>query len=143
MTDSPKDCIFCKIVAGEIPCYKVYEDDQFLGFLDIAPFSRGHCLIIPKAHIRWVQDVPNVGQYFQTTTRVLKAVEKVLNPLLIHYLTWGDIHHAHIHIIPRYQDDNLGTPYQHTKHQPELKTAGSQMTQMAEKIFNQTSTLPT
>lgn len=55
------DCPFCKIVGGEIPSAKVYEDDEHLAFLDIRPQSPGHTLIIPKKHQRWVWDVPKQG----------------------------------------------------------------------------------
>ena len=55
------DCVFCRIVRGELPCYKVYEDNDFLSFLDIRPLSRGNCLVIPKKHVKWVYDVENFG----------------------------------------------------------------------------------
>ena len=56
----PRDpgCIFCKIVAGEIPCHKVYEDEAVFGFLDIGPLTPGHCLLIPKGHFQNIFDVP-------------------------------------------------------------------------------------
>jgi len=50
------NCLFCQIIKGEVPCYKVYEDKDFLGFLDIYPVSNGHCLLIPKTHYRWVYE---------------------------------------------------------------------------------------
>jgi len=59
------NCIFCKIVKGEIPAYKIYEDENFLAFLDINPQSPGHTQVIPKRHYRWVWDIPNVGAYFE------------------------------------------------------------------------------
>ena len=52
-----KDCIFCKIARGDIPCNKVYEDKDFIAFLDITPRNKGHTLVIPKKHFRWVWDV--------------------------------------------------------------------------------------
>jgi diadenosine tetraphosphate (Ap4A) HIT family hydrolase len=54
-----KDCIFCKIISGEIPSHKVYEDENFLAFLDIHPQSPGHIQVIPKKHFRWVWDLPS------------------------------------------------------------------------------------
>ena len=57
-----QDCIFCKIVAGEIPCRKVYEDDNFLAFFDVRPLNLGHTLVIPKKHCRWVWDVDNIDE---------------------------------------------------------------------------------
>ncbi|MBX4206570.1 HIT domain-containing protein [Candidatus Parcubacteria bacterium] len=59
------NCIFCKIASGEIPAHKVYEDGDFVAFLDINPRASGHVQVIPKEHHRWVWDVPNVGAYFE------------------------------------------------------------------------------
>ena len=53
------NCIFCKIVKGELPSYKVYEDDKCMAFLDIHPVAMGHTLLIPKEHYRWAQDMPD------------------------------------------------------------------------------------
>lgn len=97
------DCIFCKIVKGELPFYKVYEDDAYLAFLDIYPKSRGHTLLITKKHYRWVHDVDNFGKYWETAREVLKAVEKAVQPKWTQYFTHGLIPHAHIHIVPRYE----------------------------------------
>ncbi len=100
------DCIFCKIVAGEIPCHKVWEDDNFLGFLDIKPINKGQSLLIPKKHYRWVDDVPNFGDYFEAAKKIGLATRKVLSPLTICYVTLGfAVSHAHIRIIPRFPDD--------------------------------------
>ena len=96
------DCIFCKIVKGESPCYKVYEDENYLGLLDIFPASKGHVLLITKKHYRWVHDVENFEKYWGTALKVKKALEKAMSPKWIQYLTHGLIQHAHIHIIPRY-----------------------------------------
>ena len=62
-----ENCIFCKIVAKEIPAHIVYEDSDFVAFLDTNPVSVGHTLIVPKIHHRWVWDVPNIGAYFEVT----------------------------------------------------------------------------
>lgn len=96
------DCIFCKIVAGELPCYKVYEDSQFLGFLDINPSSFGHSLLIPKKHYRWVYDVPNFGEFFEVAKKVALTLKSTLNVDYVSFLTLGElVQHAHIHIIPQ------------------------------------------
>jgi histidine triad (HIT) family protein len=100
------DCIFCKIVAGELPCYKVYEDDKYLGFLDIHPLTLGNSLLIPKDHHRWVFNVPNFGEYFEIAKKIALASEIVLNTESVSLLTLGyEVPHAHIRIIPRYPDD--------------------------------------
>lgn len=100
-----KDCIFCQIVTGKSPSYKVYEDDLFFGFLDIYPKSRGHTLLIPKKHYQWVYDVEEFERYWKTTLKVTKAIQKSQKPYFIQYLTFGlDVPHAHIHIIPYYKE---------------------------------------
>jgi len=73
------DCIFCKIVKGEIPAFKVYEDNDFLAFLDINPISVGHTLLIPKKHYRWVYDVPNFGEYWQVAQKIALSIKNCGN----------------------------------------------------------------
>jgi histidine triad (HIT) family protein len=95
------DCIFCKIVAKEIPAEIVYEDDNFLAFLDINPRSPGHCQVIPKQHFRWVWNVPNVGEYFEVAKKIALAQQKSFNQEAIWSRIMGDeITHAHIWIFP-------------------------------------------
>ncbi len=97
-----QDCVFCKIVKGELPCYKVYEDEKFLGFLDINPRVEGHTLLIPKKHYRWVYDVPEFGEYWEVAKKIALAAKKALGAEFISFVTHGlDVHHAHIHILPR------------------------------------------
>ncbi|MFA7301158.1 MAG: HIT domain-containing protein [Candidatus Shapirobacteria bacterium] len=100
------DCIFCKIVKGDIPCYKVYEDENFLGFLDIRPIATGHCLLIPKTHFRWTYDVPNFGQYFEIAKKIGLATKTAVNADYVSFVTFGnEVPHAHIWIIPRFIGD--------------------------------------
>jgi histidine triad (HIT) family protein len=95
------DCIFCKIVRGEIPSYKVYEDDEFLAFLDINPQSPGHTQVIPKDHHRWVWDVPNIGEYFKVVQKVALAQRKAFDTEWILSKIVGDeVEHAHIWVFP-------------------------------------------
>jgi len=100
------DCIFCKIVKGEVPSYKVYEDSDFLSFLDIRPLTKGNCLVVPKKHYQWVYDVPNFGEYFEVAKKVGFAGKKAFGAEWISFLTLGlEVPHAHIRVIPRYPDD--------------------------------------
>jgi histidine triad (HIT) family protein len=102
------DCIFCKIVNKEIPNYTVYEDELFLGFLDIFPLSKGNTLLIPKKHYRWVNDVPEFGEYWIAARKIAQSMEKNLGATAISYLTLGEeVPHAHIRIIPRYSADDM------------------------------------
>lgn len=97
-----KDCIFCQIVKGKSPSYKIYEDEYFYGLLDIFPASKGHSLLIPKKHYRWVHDVEKFSEYWEKALVIKKALDKAFKPEWVQYLTHGVIPHAHIHIIPRY-----------------------------------------
>ena len=95
------DCIFCKIVKGDIPSYKVYEDDNFLAFLDINPQSPGHVQVITKRHYRWVWDVSNIGEYFEVVRKIAKAQQKAFGTDFILSKIIGDeVPHAHIWVYP-------------------------------------------
>jgi len=112
------DCIFCKIVKGEIPCYKIYEDEKYLAFLDINPVSQGHTLLIPKTHFRWVYDVPEFGEYWQTAQKIALSIKNSeIKPDFISFLTVGiEAPHAHIHIIPRKKGDSIGPMLESISH---------------------------
>ncbi len=102
-------CIFCRIVAGEIPAYKVYEDEKFLAFLDIRPLNPGHTIVIPKAHSHWVWDVENAGDYFEVVRRIAKALQKAIETDWIASAVLGEaVAHAHIQLIPRLEGDGHG-----------------------------------
>ncbi|MCC2630742.1 MAG: histidine triad protein Hit-like protein involved in cell-cycle regulation [Candidatus Paceibacter sp.] len=95
------NCIFCKIVRGEIPAHKVYEDNNFVAFLDIHPQSPGHTQVIPKEHHRWVWDVPNIGEYFEVARKVALAQRKAFNTDFVLSKVFGDeVPHAHIWVFP-------------------------------------------
>jgi histidine triad (HIT) family protein len=100
------DCIFCKIVAGEIPAYKVYEDDNYLAFLDIEPCNPGHTLLIPKKHYRWVWDSPDVNNYYGVAGKIANAIRKAYNTDFVISLVVGiDVPHAHVWLVPRFKGD--------------------------------------
>ena len=103
-------CVYCAIVAGTIPCAKVYEDDQFLAFLDIHPATKGHTLLIPKVHTRWVHDVEPFETYWSLARCIARSQDTHLNPTYIQYFTHGALDHAHIHIIPRYDGIDTADP---------------------------------
>ncbi len=96
-----KDCIFCKIVSGEIPAEKVYEDEQFIAFLDIHPQTPGHVQVIPKQHHRYVWDVPDAGAYFEVAKKIALAQRKAFGTEWILSKIIGDeVPHAHIWVFP-------------------------------------------
>jgi histidine triad (HIT) family protein len=101
-----KDCIFCQIIEGKIPCHKVYEDSLFLGFLDIKPLSLGNSLLIPKKHYRWVNDVPEFGLYWEAAKKIAATTIPLVKADYVSFLTLGmEVPHAHIRIIPRFIND--------------------------------------
>ena len=96
-----KDCIFCKIVNKEIPAHVVYEDKDFLAFLDIRPLAPGHTLIIPKNHYRWVWDVPNIGAYFEVVSKLAKALRKAFHEeMILSKVVGEEVPHAHVWLFP-------------------------------------------
>ncbi len=110
------NCIFCKIVSGEIPAYKVYEDETCLAFLDIAPVTIGHMLIVSKAHHEWIQDVPNdiLSHCFVASKGIINKIKDKLGADYVQISVVGkDVPHFHIHLIPRQLEDGLiGWPTQ-------------------------------
>ena len=106
------DCLFCKIAVGEIPSYKVYEDEHALAFLDIHPLAKGHTLVIPKIHGGTILDLPEeeVTHLFravqQTTARVKEIIKSDGFTLGINHEIGQAVPHLHVHIIPRWHGDN-------------------------------------
>jgi histidine triad (HIT) family protein len=96
-----ENCIFCKIVNKEIPAHIVYENKDFMAFLDINPKSPGHCQVIPKKHYRWVWDVPNIGEYSKVVQKIAKALQKAFKTEWVLSKIIGDeVEHAHIWVFP-------------------------------------------
>ncbi len=96
-----ENCIFCKIIKKEIPAEIVYEDDDFLAFLDINPRSAGHTLLIPKKHYRWVWDIPNAGSFFEIVKKIAVAQKKAFNQDIVQGKIEGkEVPHAHFWIFP-------------------------------------------
>ena len=97
-------CIFCQIVAKKIAAHIVYEDANFLAFLDIHPQAPGHTQIIPKQHYRWVWNVPEIGKYFEITRAMAQAQQKAFGVEAIWSRIMGDeVAHAHIWLFPNPQ----------------------------------------
>lgn len=96
-----KPCIFCKIINKEIPAHIVYEDNNFLAFLDINPQSPGHTQVIPKKHVRWVWDVPKAGEYFEVAKKIALAQRKAFNTdFILSRIVGDEVEHAHIWVFP-------------------------------------------
>jgi len=100
------NCIFCKIISGEIPAYKVYEDDQFLAFLDIFPRAPGHVQVIPKDHMRFVWDHGNIASYFELVQKIARALQKAYDHELVRSQVYGEeVEHAHVWLWPDLPND--------------------------------------
>lgn len=101
-----EDCLFCKIVNGEIPAYKIYEDDKYLAFLDIAQFTEGHTIIIPKKHFRFIWDIENAGEFYEFAVKVANHY-RGLGYEFIDSASFGRlVPHAHYHLVPNKKDGN-------------------------------------
>ena len=96
------DCVFCKIVKGEIPSYKVYEDEKYLGFLDISQVMDGHTLLIPKKHVRWVWQIEDLGEFYGVAKKIIKKMQEVSGEEIVMTMTIGEmVPHAHLHLLPK------------------------------------------
>lgn len=97
------DCIFCNIVAGDIPSHKVYEDDLVFAFLDISPIRKGHTLVVPKKHEPHLYhlDTDTYQAVMSAAKKIAVKQEKELNPKRVGFMVMGlDVPHAHVHVIP-------------------------------------------
>jgi histidine triad (HIT) family protein len=113
---SDPNCIFCKIIAGQIPCHKVLEDADVLAFLDIGPLAPGHVLVIPKGHYVTIEDAPesvgaSLGRALPQLVRVVRNATGAagVNVLQNNGKAAGqEVLHVHVHLIPRNAGDGLG-----------------------------------
>ena len=107
------DCLFCKIIRGDIPCEKVYEDETTFAFLDIKPINPGHTLVVPKAHYENIFDAPEdtLSDMMRTVKKIAHGLQDGLKAEHINLAMNNGAHagqvvfHAHIHVMPRYEGD--------------------------------------
>ncbi|NOZ58229.1 MAG: HIT family protein [Euryarchaeota archaeon] len=110
-----EDCVFCKIVKGELPCYKLYESELVLAFLDINPVTRGHALVVPKRHAERLSQLSGeeVKEVFSVAARVAEASLSKLNARGANFwVNQGSIagqvvKHFHAHVVPRYSEEEI------------------------------------
>ena len=110
-----EDCIFCKIIAGDIPSFKLYEDDATYAFMDINPANDGHALVIPKEHSKDLLAVSEeaIAKTVVTAKKIAAAVEKTVEPGGINLVQCNgaaagqSVFHFHMHVLPRHDGDNL------------------------------------
>ncbi len=117
------DCIFCKIVRGEIPCHKIYEDEKAIAFLDISPLSKGHTLVIPKEHSENIFDITE-----EDLCHIMKVIKKISSKIMNTYTPEGivirqnngekagqSVFHTHFHIKPVFNGTTVVSEIEHRK----------------------------
>lgn len=135
-----EDCIFCQIVAGEMPSHAVYESDAAYAFLDVNPLARGHTVVVPKGHYERLGDMPDdvAGGLFQAINEITPAVEAAVDaPASTVGFNNGEeagqeIHHAHCHIVPRFEGDGAGAI--HTLFDGVADVSDEEMSDLADEI---------
>jgi histidine triad (HIT) family protein len=114
----PDDCIFCKIVAGEIPAERVDEDEHTIAFMDLNPWTRGHALVVPREHTRNLYEIGD-DELARTAVAAKRLAARMAERLgcdgvnLINSCeraAWQTVFHFHMHVIPRYEDDPMQLP---------------------------------
>lgn len=132
-----QDCIFCKIIKGELPNYTIYEDKHVLAFLDIYPHAKGHTVVIPKKHYEFLSDMTeddwkNISVGLKNS---LKRIEKVLKPDAVNIainngkVAGQVVPHVHWHIMPRWENDNGGSSHSI------IKNPGTETVEEISKLF--------
>lgn len=123
----PDDCIFCKILAGELPAQTVQEDDHTVAFLDINPWTRGHAVVIPRRHARDLLEIADedLAHVAAAARRLARRMQDTLGCDGVNLLNscgqaaWQTIFHFHMHVIPRYEGDPLELPTRPTQADPD------------------------
>jgi histidine triad (HIT) family protein len=123
--------IFSKIIAGEIPCYKIAEDERFFAFLDINPISKGHTLVIPKIETDYIfiLDDQTLADMMLFAKKIAIAIEKGVNCLRVGVAVIGlEVPHAHIHLIPINKESDMNFK------NPKLKLSFEEMSEIADNV---------
>ena len=123
--------IFSKIISGDIPSYKIAEDDKFYAFLDINPMTKGHTLVVPKQEIDYIFDLDDVllGEIIIFSKRVALAIEKAISCTRVGMMVIGlEVPHAHIHLVPIQNEGDLNLS------NPKLKLSSDEFIEIANKI---------
>ncbi|HEX6593592.1 MAG TPA: HIT family protein [Bacillota bacterium] len=136
-----ENCLFCKIIDGEVPSAKVYEDEDVYAFLDISQVTKGHTLVVPKKHTQNIYETPKkvAKKLFAPVPKIANAIKETYQPVGLNILNNNEIHgdqtvfHLHFHLIPRYgEDDGYSTKWitNQDKYTPE------ELQQIAKEINN-------
>ena len=123
--------IFSKIIAGDIPSYKIVEDDRFYAFLDINPMTKGHTLVVPKQETDYIFDLDDalLAEMVIFSKRVSLAIEKAISCKRVGMMVIGlEVPHAHIHLVPIQSEGDLNLS------NPKLKLSNDEFLEIADKI---------
>ena len=128
------DCIFCKIVKGEIPCNKIYENDDYLAFLDISSFTDGHTLVIPRKEVDYIFDMEDddLAEFEVFAKKVAKAIKAAFPCKKVAQVVLGlEVPHAHIHLIPMNSEADVNFRKEH------LKLTEEEFKEISNKIYTE------
>ncbi|MBI9009976.1 MAG: HIT family protein [Tenericutes bacterium] len=116
------NCVFCKIVSGDIPSYKIYEDENVIALLDISQATKGHTLVIAKEHYKNLYDINEdvAGDIFKVVPKIANAIKRAFNPIGLNVVINTEkplqtVFHFHLHIIPRYFMDGVDIDFINNK----------------------------
>lgn len=131
-----ENCIFCKIVAGQIPAFKVWEDENHLAFLDIFPLKEGHTMVIPKAHHPYIFDIPDreIQDLTLASKKVAEILKKAFNPKTgkIGVVVYGlDVDHTHVHLVPLDKSGDLNFANKKRAENKKLEETFKKITQIS------------
>lgn len=129
-----EDCILCRVVRGELPSWRIYEDDFALGVLDVNPCAEGHCLVVPKKHVVGFYEMGDeeLSRLFHAVKAVARKIKKAFNPdFVCVFIRGGRISHLHVAVFPSMENDSLsGFP------QSSFEKITANLDEVAEKIRN-------
>ncbi|MDX1533095.1 MAG: HIT domain-containing protein [Nitrosopumilaceae archaeon] len=132
------DCIFCKIVAGEIPAKILAETENSIAFMDAFPLTKGHSLVIPKKHYEKIQDIPSNenSELFSTVQKIISKVDKLTGATLVAIHNGKEagqeIPHVHVHLIPRSSEDGAGAV--HSMFKSEIQMTNDELFELYDKL---------
>lgn len=141
--ESKDQCVFCKILAGQLPVSMIYEDEQVAVFVDLYPINEGHLVIVPKYHAPYMKDVDTATlQHMMAIAQKMNAALRAsglpcegVNLFLADGETAGqEVFHSHLHVIPRFREDGFGFRYDKTR--SFRKSNRQRMNEIAEKLKN-------
>jgi len=111
------ECIFCRIIEGEVPSNKVYEDENTIAFLDVNPTSKGHTLVVPKKHVENIHEASDMRYMWDSMVKVSNAVKEAFDPEGLNIsqnngeIAGQEVMHMHFHVTPRYTGDEIEVNY--------------------------------